>query len=71
MKKTLKFIINNDNIGDSYTNIPIEKPSFSALCLDIKDDSIEINLMIFILKHYIFEYILKNKNIIFYYFLQK
>ena len=42
MKKTLKFIINNDNIGDSYTNIPIEKPSFSALCLDIKDDSTEI-----------------------------
>ena len=41
-KKTLKFIINNEDKGDSYTNIPINKPLFPAICLYNKDDSIEI-----------------------------
>ena len=41
-KKTLKFIINNEDKGDSYTNIPIDKPLFPAICLYEKDDSIEI-----------------------------
>ena len=41
-KKTLKFIINNEDKGDSYTNIPIDKPLFPDICLYEKDDSIEI-----------------------------
>ena len=41
-KRTLKFIINNEDKGDSYNNIPIDKPIFPAVCLVHKDDSIEI-----------------------------
>ena len=41
-KRTLKFIINNEDKGESYTNIPIDKPLFPAVCLYDKDDSIEI-----------------------------
>ena len=41
-KRTLKFIINNEDKGDSYTNIPIDKPLFPAVCLCHKDDSVEI-----------------------------
>ena len=41
-KRTLKFIINNEDKGDSYTNIPIDKPLFPAVCLLYKDDSVEI-----------------------------
>ena len=41
-KRTLKFIINNEDKGDSYTNIPIDKPLFPAVLLYDKDDSIEI-----------------------------
>ena len=41
-KRTLKFIINGEDKGDSYTNIPIDKPLFPAVCLYHKDDSVEI-----------------------------
>ena len=41
-KRTLKFIINNEDKGDSYTNIPIDKPIFPAVLLDDIDDSVEI-----------------------------
>ena len=41
-KRSLKFIINNEDKGDSYTDIPIDKPLFPAVLLDEKDDSIEI-----------------------------
>ena len=42
-KRTLKFIINNEDKGDSYNNIPVDKPLFPAICLHYKDDSVEIN----------------------------
>ena len=42
-KKTLKFIINNEDKGDSYTNIPIDKPIFPAVFLYEKNDSVEIS----------------------------
>ena len=32
-KRTLKFIINNKDQGESYTNIPMDKPLFPAVCL--------------------------------------
>ena len=41
-KKTLKFKINNEDKGDSYVNIPIDKPILPAVELYDKDDSIEI-----------------------------
>ena len=41
-KRTLKFIINNEDKGDSYTNIPIDKPIFPAVCLAYQNDSVEI-----------------------------
>ena len=41
-KRTLKFIINNEDKGDSYINIPIDKPLFPAVCMSTKDDSVEI-----------------------------
>jgi len=41
-KRTLKFIINNKDQGESYTNIPMDKPLFPAVCLYNKNDSIEI-----------------------------
>ena len=44
-KRTIKFIINNEDKGDSYTNIPIDKPLFPAICLYNKDDSIEISAL--------------------------
>ena len=42
-KRALKFIINNEDKGDSYTNIPIDKPLFPAILLYNKDDSVEIS----------------------------
>ena len=42
-KRTLKFIINNEDKGDSYTNIPIDKPLFPAILLYDLDDCVEIN----------------------------
>ena len=41
-KKALKFIINNEDKGDSYTNIPIDKPLFPAVLLKHQGDSVEI-----------------------------
>ena len=41
-KRTLKFIINNEDKGHSYNDIPIDKSIFPAVCLVHKDDSIEI-----------------------------
>jgi len=42
-RKSLKFIINNEDKGDSYTNIPIDKPLYPAVLLYCKDDSVEIS----------------------------
>jgi len=42
-KRTLKFIINNEDKGDSYINIPIDKPLFPAFLLYYQNDSIEIS----------------------------
>ena len=42
-KRALKFIINNEDKGDSYTNIPIDKPLFPAVLLYDQNDSVEIS----------------------------
>ena len=42
-KKTLKFIIDNKDKGDSYTNIPLDKPLFPVVLLKMKNASVEIN----------------------------
>ena len=42
-KRTLKFIINEEDNGDSYINIPIDKPLFPAICLYNQDDCVEIS----------------------------
>ena len=41
-KRTLKFIINNEDKGDSYTDIPIDKPIYPAVILWNTNDSVEI-----------------------------
>jgi len=41
-KKSLKFIINNEDKGDSYTGIPIDKPIYPAILLDNSNDSVQI-----------------------------
>ena len=41
-KRTLKLIINNEDKGDSYTNIQIDKPIFPAVFLGNQDDCVEI-----------------------------
>ena len=41
-KRTLKFIINNEDKGDQYINLPIDKPLSPAVILYDKDDSIKI-----------------------------
>ena len=41
-KRTLKFIINNEDKFDSYTDIPIDKPIFPAVLLENQNDSVEI-----------------------------
>jgi len=41
-KRTIKFKINNEDKGDSYINIPIDKPIFPAVLLYHQNDSIEI-----------------------------
>ena len=41
-KRTLKFIINNEDKGDSYTDIPLDKPLFPAVLLLNQHDSVEI-----------------------------
>ena len=42
-KRTLNFIINNEDKGNSYTDIPIDKPLFPAILLHNKDDFAEIS----------------------------
>ena len=42
-KRTIKFIINNEDKGDSYSNIPIDKPLFPAVILHDQGDSVEIS----------------------------
>ena len=42
-KRTLKFIVNNEDKGDAYTDIPIDKPLFPAVILANIDDSVEIS----------------------------
>ena len=42
-KGRLKFIINNEDKGYSYTNIPINKPLFPAILLCDQYDSVEID----------------------------
>ena len=41
-KGTLKFIVDNEDKGISYNNIPIDKPLFPAILLYHINDSIEI-----------------------------
>jgi len=41
-KRTLKFVINNEDKGESYTDIPIDKPLFPAVLLYHQNDSVEI-----------------------------
>ena len=41
-KRTLKVIINNEDKGDSYTDIPIDKPIYPAVILLNTNDSVEI-----------------------------
>ena len=43
IKKTLKFIINNEDKGDSYSNIPIDKPLAPAVLLKQNNDSVQIS----------------------------
>ena len=42
-KGTLKFIIDNEDNGESYSDIPLEKPLSPAVFLYYCDDSIQIN----------------------------
>ena len=42
-KRTLKFIINNKDKGDSYTNIPIDKPIYPVVISYHINDSVEIS----------------------------
>ena len=42
-KRTLKFIIDNEDKGESYTDIPLDKPISPAILLYNKNDSIEIS----------------------------
>ena len=41
-KRSLKFIINGEDKGDSYTNIPMDKSLYPAVCLLNTNDSVEI-----------------------------
>ena len=41
-KRSLKFIIEGEDKGDSYIYIPLEKPIFPSVLLYNKDDSVEI-----------------------------
>ena len=42
-KGTLKFIIDNEDNGESYSDIPIDKPLSPAVFLYYTNDSLEIN----------------------------
>ena len=41
-KRSLKFIINGEDKGDSYTNIPMDKSLYPAVILYNTNDSVEI-----------------------------
>ena len=41
-KRTLKFIIDNEDKGESYTDIPVDKPLFPAVLLCNANDSVQI-----------------------------
>ena len=41
-KRSLKFIINGEDKGDSYTDIPMDKSLYPAVCLCNTNDSVEI-----------------------------
>ena len=41
--RSLKFIIDNEDKGESYTNIPLEKPIFPAVLLYDTNDSVQIS----------------------------
>ena len=41
-KRSLKFIIDGKDKGDSYIDIPLNKPIFPSILLTDKDDSVEI-----------------------------
>ena len=41
-KRSLKFIVDNEDKGEQYTNIPIDKPIFPAVLLYNKNSSVEI-----------------------------
>ena len=41
-KRSLKFIIEGENKGDSYIDIPLDKPIFPSVLLFNKDDCVEI-----------------------------
>ena len=42
-KRALKFIINNEDKGDCYTDIPIDKPLFPAVLLYNTNDTVKIS----------------------------
>ena len=41
-KRTLRLIINSEDKGDTYTNIPIDKSIFPVICFYKPNDSVEI-----------------------------
>ena len=41
-KRTLKFIIDNEDKGESYNNIPLYKPIAPSVLLENTNDSVEI-----------------------------
>lgn len=41
-KKTLKFLVNNEDTNKIYNDIPLDKPLYPAVLLYDKDDSVEI-----------------------------
>ena len=41
-KRSLKFIINNEDKGNSYTNIPIDNPIYPTVFLYDINDSVQI-----------------------------
>ena len=41
-KRTLKFITNDENVGEAYCKIPIDKPLFPAIILYHTNDSVQI-----------------------------
>ena len=42
-KRALKFIVDNEDYGDSFTDIPLDKPIVPAVILNNTYDTVEIN----------------------------